>query len=53
MCVVVRTFFISFSKMRGEAALGSEPQPGLGLGLGWVDALSRIDKKSTKTQKTA
>ena len=47
MCKVVRMLFISFSKTRGEAALGSEPQPGLelGLGFGWVDALSRFDKK--------
>ena len=34
MFAVVRTFFLSFSKTRGEAALGSEPYPGLGLGLG-------------------
>ena len=38
MFEVVRTFFISVSETRGEAALGSEPLRGLGLG--WVDALS-------------
>ena len=31
---VVRIFFLGFFKARDEAALGSEPQPGLGLGLG-------------------
>ena len=67
MLEVVRTFFlVSFSKTRGEAALGSEPLSGLGLGLrlglelgleyyvGWVDALSRFDgKKITKTRKNS
>ena len=58
MLEVVRSFFTSFSKTRGEAALGSEPQLGfglgLGLGLGWVDALSRFDKNKTpKTPKIA
>ena len=43
--------FVSFSRTRGEAALGSEPQPesGLGFGLGWVDGLSRFDEN--KPQK--
>ena len=50
----VRTCFLSFFKMRGEAALGSEALAWVRVrGWGWVDALSQFNlKKKYKNTKT-